>query len=149
MSRSEIIEKLKKYFSVKELTCNHVYNKFGENAWQFFSTELLHILLVVREDILQVPMTINNGANFTQRGLRCNICQLVKSKTDKNQLYMSSHCLGEGVDFDAKGLTAEEARKKINEKQGLLPYPIRLEKDVNWVHIDVYGKENKVQYFAA
>nr|DAG74273.1 MAG TPA: hypothetical protein [Caudoviricetes sp.]DAG95715.1 MAG TPA: hypothetical protein [Crassvirales sp.] len=40
----------------------------------FLSTPLLHTLLVIRRDILQKPMTINNSSNYTQRGLRCNMC---------------------------------------------------------------------------
>lgn len=30
MSREEIIKELKKYFDIKELVCNHIYDKFGE-----------------------------------------------------------------------------------------------------------------------
>lgn len=144
MDRLSIIKELQKYFSVKELVCEHTYKVFGETSWQFLSTALLHTILVVRRDILQVPMSIN-GTGFTQRGLRCNICQLVKDKTLKGQIYVSAHLTGNAIDFDAKGFTAEQARAKIKEKQALLFFKIRLEDNVNWVHLDVYDDLNPLE----
>lgn len=138
MTRKEIIQQLKTYFSVADLVCDHTYAKFGAvKSWQFLHTELLHTILVLRTQILGVPMIVNYGSKH-QRGLRCNICQLVKDKTVKNELYLSSHINGAAIDFDAKGLTAEQSRQRIKEKADLLPFPIRLEKAVGWVHIDVY-----------
>ena len=116
------------YFSVKELVCKHVYERYGENAAMFLDDKLIETLNVIREQILCAPMTVNNwhaGGNFTQRGLRCNICELVKSKTDAGRLYLSAHMLGKAVDCNVEGMTAEEARRLIIAKQELLPYPIR------------------------
>jgi len=48
MKREEIIKELKKYFNIKELVCNHIYDRFGEQAWMFLSTQLLHTILVLR-----------------------------------------------------------------------------------------------------
>lgn len=147
MERKQIIQELKQYFSIKELVCPHVYSKFGETAWMFLSTPLLHTLLVIRRDILQKPMTINNSSNYTQRGLRCNMCQIVKSK---NSAYLSAHVLGEGCDFTSPNVSAEDIRKLIAENEDKLPYKIRLEKDVNWVHVDCYdNSDNKISYFKA
>ena len=142
------------YFSVKELVCKHVYERYGENAAMFLDDKLIETLNVIREQILCAPMTVNNshaGGNFTQRGLRCNICELVKSKTDAGRLYLSAHMLGKAVDCNVEGMTAEEARRLIIAKQELLPYPIRLEDGVSWLHIDVYnnGKGEKVYLFKA
>ena len=82
MSREEIIRELHKYFQVSELVCEHTHSKWGERSWQFLDTDYLHALLIIRRDILQLPMTCNySGAN--QRGLRCNMCELVKEK-EKN-----------------------------------------------------------------
>ena len=146
MERIEIITKLKKYFNIKELVCPHVYTKFGETSWMFLSTALLHTLLIVREEIVKKPMIINNGSNFTQRGLRCNMCSLVKSNTSA---YLSAHVLGEGLDFSCSNISAEEVRKIIAANAGKLPYKIRLESDVTWVHIDCYDNlsNNKISYF--
>lgn len=145
-SRDEVIQELKRYFDVSELVCAHTFSKWGERSWQFLDTDYLRALLVIRRDILQVPMTCNHeGAN--QRGLRCNMCELVKGKTRN---YLSSHILGKAGDFSAKGLTAQQARERIRENARLLPCNIRLEDKVTWLHFDVlpqYGVKDKVYFF--
>lgn len=147
MNRDKIIETIGKYFQIQELVCPHTDRKWGDRAWQFLDTDFLHALLVIRRDILQAPMTCNyDGAG--QRGLRCNRCELVK---EKSSVYLSSHVLGKAGDFTCKGLTAEEARRRIIENAHMLPCNIRLEGGVNWLHIDVlpqYGIEKKVYVFA-
>ena len=136
MERREIIERLKKYFKIQELVCNHTYNKFGEKSWQFLDTKLLHTILVLREEILCSPMVVNYAGHY-QRGLRCNLCQLVKDKTNKNNIYLSAHILGKAIDCSMKTITGAQARALIKKHQDKLPYPVRLERDVNWLHIDV------------
>ena len=74
-----------------------------------------------------------NTSNLTQRWLRCNLCPIV---ANKQSLYLSAHILGKAGDFTVRGLTAEEARNKIIQNAYLLPYPIRMEKNVTWLHID-------------
>lgn len=132
------MSKIQDYFKIEELVCPHVYDKFGLYAWQFFDPRLLDTLLVIREKIAK-PIYVNDwdmGGNFTQRGFRCNICPLVKEKTVLEKLYVTAHSQGMGVDFDVKGMSAEEVRKWIKDNQILLPHPIRLEEDVNWLHLD-------------
>lgn len=141
MEREEVIRRIKKYFTLKELVCNHTYNKFGESAWQFLDTKMLHTLLVIREDILQTPMVINYSGHY-QRGLRCNVCQLVKDKTNTNQVYLSAHCLGKAFDASMKAVTGAQAREMIKKYKDKLPYPIRMEKNVNWLHVDVRDTNN-------
>ena len=136
MSRSETITALKQYFEVKELVCPHTYQRYGENAWQFLSTCYLETLLVIREQILAAPMYCNTS-NLNQRGLRCNLCPIV---SNKQSLYLSAHILGKAGDFTVRGLTAEEVRNKIIQNAHLLPYPIRMEKNVTWLHIDTLPK---------
>lgn len=101
-------------------------------------TLALRVLLVLRRDILQVPLVINSGSR-KQRGLRCNCCQLVADKTKQGQNYLSFHILGKAFDINAVGnvMTAEEMRQRIIEKQDLLPCPVRMEKGVSWLHIDI------------
>lgn len=145
-TRNEIIRELHNYFQISELVCDHTHSKWGERAWQFLDTDYLHCLLIIRRDILQVPMTCNTKA-ATQRGLRCNQCDLVK---EKSKVYLSSHVLGKAGDFTVKGLTAEQARQRIKDNAHLLPCNIRLEDKVNWLHIDVlpqYGVTDKVYLF--
>ena len=141
MSRSETITALKQYFNVKELVCPHTYQMYGENAWQFLSTCYLETLLIIREQIIAAPMYCNTS-NLNQRGLRCNLCPIV---SNKQSLYLSAHILGKAGDFTVRGLTAEEARNKIIQNAHLLPYPIRMEKNVTWLHIDTLPQHNIVE----
>lgn len=146
MTRSEIIKELHKYFQISELVCEHTHSKWGERAWQFLDTDYLRVLLVIRRDILQVPMTCNHDDAY-QRGLRCNMCELVK---EKNRNYLSSHILGKAGDFTCKGLTAQQARERIKANAHLLPCNIRLEDKVSWLHFDVlpqFGVTDKVYFF--
>lgn len=137
-------------FEIQELVCPHIHAGYNEKTqWMFVDMRLLETLNVVREQIVKTSMTINNykiGGSFSQRGVRCNCCQIVK---DKKKVYMSAHVTGKGVDFDVKGMTAEQVRQAIIKNKHLLPYPIRLEKGVSWVHLDVYdnGSGEKVSLF--
>lgn len=146
MNREQIIRELHRFFQVRELVCSHVFSKWGERSWQFLSTDYLHNLLVIRRDILQMPMVCNHdGAE--QRGLRCNMCRMVK---EKKAAYLSSHILGRAGDFSVQGLTAQEARSRIRTMQNLLPYPLRMEGGVSWLHIDTlpqFGITEKVYEF--
>ena len=143
-TRIETINALKGYFRIRELVCDHTYNKWGEQSWQFLDTEWLQTLLVLRRDILQTGMICNNSS-MHQRGLRCNMCNLVSTK---NRVYLSAHVLGKAGDFTVTGMTADEARKKVVEKADLLPYPVRMEEGVSWLHIDVLPvSENKITFF--
>lgn len=146
-TRDEIIRELHQYFQIRELVCEHTHSEWGERAWQFLDTNYLACLLVIRRDILQQPMTCNHD-EATQRGLRCNLCQIVK---DKDKLYLSSHVLGKAGDFTVKGLTAQEARSRIRNNAHLLPCPIRMESGVSWLHFDVlpqFGITAKVYEFS-
>lgn len=146
MTREEIIKDLHRYFQISELVCEHTHSKWGERAWQFLDTDYLHALLVIRRDILQLPMTCNHEGAW-QRGLRCNICDLVK---EKNRNYLSSHILGKAGDFTVSGLTAQQARERILANSRLLPCNIRLEDKVNWLHFDVlpqFGVKDKIYLF--
>jgi hypothetical protein len=139
---------IKPYFDIDELVCDHTYAKWGDNAWQFLDTDYLHALLIVRRDILKRPMWCN-GRFKKQRGLRCNRCEMVRTKS---LVYLSPHCLGKAGDFTVDGMTAEQARQKIKANAHLLPCNVRLEKGVSWVHMDVlpqYGITQKVYEFTA
>lgn len=148
MTRTEILTAIKRFFDVQELVCDHTYAKWGEKAWQFLDTDYLHALLVIRRDIIRLPMWCN-GNGKKQRGLRCNMCEEVKKK---REVYLSSHCLGKAGDFTITGMSAAAAREKIKASASLLPCPIRMEAGVNWLHFDVlpqYGIKQKVYEFNA
>ena len=148
MTREEILKEIKRFFDIEELVCDHTFAKWGEKSWQFLDTDYLHCLLIIRRDILQKPMWCN-GRFKHQRGLRCNMCDMVKQK---KEVYLSSHLFGKAGDFDVTGMTAEQARQKIKDAASLLPCPIRMEAGVSWLHFDVlpqYGINQKVYEFAA
>lgn len=136
MTRFEIINELKKYFSVKELVCKEVYVKHSERSWDFLDTNYLHCLLVIRRDIIGVGMVCNDwafGGKNQQRGLRCNRCEIVRSK---NAVYLSMHVMGKAGDFVSAKMSAEEMRKRIKDNADKLPHPVRLEAGVSWLHFD-------------
>ena len=127
-----------KYFGIKELVCPHVYELHGESAWQFLDKKLLETLDWLRDN-LGKPIIVNNwaqGGQYSQRGLRCTRCILVIEKVDLRKVYLSAHIQGKAVDFHVVGMTAEEVRQWIIDHADELPYPVRLERDVSWVHCD-------------
>lgn len=140
MTRYDAIEQLKKYFSIKELVAPEIYKRDGELAWRYLRTELIETLLIIRRDILKVPMIINNTSR-TESGLRSNLSSEVVKKTEEKKLYITAHALGAAFDavFTAKsGMTPDKARQLIIQNKNLFIYPIRVEKNVKWLHVDVY-----------
>lgn len=156
MTRSDILKEIKDkgYFKAYELVDKTVYNKYGENSFKFMSTEILWFLLIVRKN-LGLPMTINNwksGGRFSQRGLRTNICSIVRKKVEKMLLYLSAHLFGRAVDFDVKGMSAEDVRMWIKDNEDLFPFKVRLEhnmngKPINWVHADTIDEDKNPKVY--
>ena len=153
MNKYDLIEEVKKYFAIQELVCAHTFQRFGEGAWRFLDTRLLECLLVVRRDILKVGLVCNDynfGGSNTQRGLRCNICPLVKSKTNTSKCYQSAHLHGKAVDLVSAKMTAGQMRELIKANADKLPHQVRLEDGVTWLHLDVENDTNsKVILFKA
>lgn len=144
--RLTIISELGRFFDISELVCPHILKKWKNDAWQFLDTDYLHVLLIIRRDILKSPM-VGNNALHKQRGMRCNLCDMVKGK---KEVYLSAHLFGKAGDFTIKGMTTAQAIKKIAENEDMLPCPIRIELDVNWLHFDVRSNDKttaKVTYF--
>ena len=144
MSRQELIDKLKQNFNIKELVCKHCYDKFKDLSWQFLSTEILSTLYTLRFEIFKCPMIINNwstNGTFSQRGLRCNMCQLIKSK---KVIYLTPHGQGKAIDFNVKNLTIEETKNLIRQNKQKFEYPVRLEANTTtWCHIDCYTSDSR------
>ena len=109
------MSKITDYFRPEELVCPHVYERFGERSLDFLDSRLKETLLVIREK-LNRPMYINNwvwGGDKTQRGLRCNVCRIVREQSNLEKPYLSAHVLGKGVDFNVKGMTAQQVRAAL------------------------------------
>lgn len=146
-TRSQIINELKKYFKLAELVCGHTIKRWGNKAWQFFDTNTLLCLLIIRRDIIKSPLICNTDVSF-QRGLRCNLCPIVISAGKKQ--YLSAHVQGKAFDLICKEHSAATMRKMIAEKQDLLPCPIRIESGVSWLHFDTFDPSNgeyKITFF--
>ncbi len=148
MTREQILTEIKRYFDITELVCDHTFAKFGERSWQFLDTYALWCLLIIRRDIVKMPMYCNSKSSH-QKGLRCNMCQLVKSK---GSIYLTMHSFGKAFDLTCAGMKAEKMRELIKANAHLFPCPIRIEGGVSWLHFDVlqqYGVSQKVYEFKA
>ncbi len=147
MTRSEIIAGIGEWFTLSELVCPHTYRKWGDKAWQFLDTDALHVLLVLRRDILQVPLCCNGGGH-TQRGLRCNLCDIPAGKTRQGVQYLSAHTMGKAFDLTSPCMSAAEMRRRIDTNTDLLPCNIRVEDGVTWLHVDTFDTGQKVYHFS-
>ena len=126
------------FFKLYELVCPDVYSKLGEMAWQLLDEKATVTVDWIRRT-LDKEITINNwhdGGDFSQRGLRCIQCQIVKDACLHGDVYVSAHILGRAFDFDVKGMTADDVRVWLALNKEKLPYPIRLERDTVWCHLD-------------
>lgn len=142
------------FFDQKELILmDWIRIKLGPmfvNNWyeQYISSDYV---TYIRENVASGnPIIVANepvpeDALFSQRGLRCNICGLNYSATQAGRIYVSPHFLGKAIDFDCQGRTAEEVRQWLIANANSIPYPIRLEKSVAWVHQDSEDPGEKVQ----
>lgn len=143
MNIEKIVNDLARFFDIRELVSKAVYDKHQTGAWRLFDPRLLETLLVLRRDILRVPLVCNNwrsGGNLQQRGLRENVCQIVKEKTAAGSLYVSAHTLGKAVDLSSPSMSADDMRRTIKNYADMLPWPVRIEKKEGaptWLHIDV------------
>lgn len=139
-----------RHFILAELVCPHVFNKFGDVAWSFFDEKLLTTIDLLRDQL--GPIYVNDWdskGEFSQRGFRCILCQLVQNAVKNGILYVSPHMTGQAVDFEVDNMTAEKVRQWILSSQNILPYPIRLERNVSWIHLDVRDAGQKVTLFNA
>lgn len=151
MSRHEVIKELKEYFNIYELVDEQVYSIYGERAWRFFQTDLLHVLLIFRKE-LGKSITVNDwhwGGRFSQRGLRHNQSPMVKNK--KN-IYLSAHMRGVAVDFNVSDVQPNDVRQWAVDNPHLFPCKIRLENKlrgsfINWVHVDTDNEEKNPRVY--
>lgn len=144
-----------KWFELYELLPPELYTydmMVSEDARErafanYFDHKLLETIDVVR-DIIGLPLICNTwfiDGNRRNSGFRTQQCEVGVSQ--------SQHKLGKAVDLVCHKMSAEEMRQKIDANKDKLPYQIRIEKDVNWLHIDVKGSESlrdknkKIVYF--
>ena len=127
------------YFVIQELVPAPVWHERGELAWELLDTRLLDNLDSLREQ-LDTPLTVNDwhtNGNRTQSGLR-------QYGSDYYSGY-SQHTFGRAV--DVIGFDAEEIRRKIREREIILPHPASFERGVTWLHMDVRNSSDHVRMF--
>ena len=137
---------IKKYFDKQELVSKHVYDRDG--GYELIHHDLQNLVVWIREKLGR-PMFANNwaiGGQFSQRGYRTNddpVCKAQKFVPG------SAHFKGKALDFDVKGMTAEQVRKWLHDNQESAPVRFRVEKGVNWVHVDVmpHKASDKAYFF--
>ena len=133
-----------KWFELYELLPPEVYtyqdlvsDKDQQPGWSYLDERLLITLDIVR-DIIGKPLICNtwcqNGSRMNA-GYRTIGCSVGAKK--------SMHKEGKAADLLCRDYTAEEMRQIIIANQDKLPYPIRMEADVTWLHIDVKDMDYK------
>ena len=145
-----------KYFELYELMPPELYTydmmvseEARERAFvNYFDEKLLITIDIIRGEIIKAPLICNTwfqDGNRKYSGLRPTNCAIGTE--------MSQHKLGKAVDLVSNKYTAEEMRQMIKDNEHLLPYPIRIEKDVNWLHVDCKERtrghhyNDKILYF--
>lgn len=134
------------HFGIKELVSPIVYDKWGEQAWMFFSADVLEDLDTIR-DTYKSPIIINNWANnLKQCGLRSNMDELVKSK---KTLYLSAHTMGKGFDLHCmyghnKKLWEHCYNLILHKKLKTFKRLENFKDTPTWIHIDGFQSNNIV-----
>ena len=137
---------IQNYFDKEELLSRHMFEAGG--GYDLLDTELQKLVTWIRETLGR-PMFANNweiGGQFSERGYRTNddpVCNAQKFTPG------SAHFKGKALDFDVKGMTAEQVRKWLHDNQESAPVRFRVEKGVNWVHVDVmpHKASDKAYFF--
>lgn len=131
------------HFNLDELVDPDTLKTLGDAAWGLFDSHLLSTLDRIRERYGK-PMTVNNwktGGKFKYRGFRPSDCQ--------EGAKLSSHRRGQAVDFDVKGLTAEEVRADIlaNPEHLDFMFVTRIEAGTSWAHVETTNQPNRIVVF--
>ncbi len=140
------MKKFNEIFSPEELVSKLIYDSYKnkEDIYSLFDEDLKRVIEVIKQEIDR-PFICNNWhkqGQFQQRGYRGIDCSIGASK--------SAHKEGKAIDFDIIGFTSEQSRLLIVQKCiKLLPHPIRIEKSVKWIHVDVrnFDGSHKIQFF--
>ena len=134
-----------KYFEVYELIPPMMYRaeyytdkEARERGYLLMDERLLETIDIIREKIIKEPLICNTwymDGNRQWCGFRPENCPVGARQ--------SQHKLGKAVDLVCYKYTGEQMRQMIIEKQDLLPYPIRIESDCEWLHCDIKDMDYK------
>ena len=133
-----------KWFKLYELLPPETY-KDEEHGWETLCDELKKTIDFCRE-LFKEPLVINDWKIKGHRqycGFRTKTCP-VGAK-------FSAHKQGMAADIISPKLSAKDMRKMLHENAAKLPYKVRLEANVSWLHIDVRtdGQTEKIKEFKA
>lgn len=131
-----------KYFKLYELLPPDLYRDEYQ-GWMLFDEKLLITLDVIRE-IIGECLICNTW--FQDGNRRASGYRLPESAVGAK---FSQHKQGKAADLLCAKYTAEQMRKMIADNADRLPYPIRIERGVSWLHIDTKGGKDKITYFNA
>jgi len=122
-------------FKITELVPKEIYEKYGEQAWQFIDSRLLKNLQFMREKLGRAIL-VNNYS----KGLE-NRCFDPKKAYGGSREGCSQHTMGRGVDGTVSGMTTEQVHTWIKEHYKEFPEPCitleNLEDTPTWFHMDV------------
>lgn len=121
------------------------YAKYGEKSLWFMDSRILWTADAIRE-YFNLPCVINNyitakdGDIYKESGLRYDTALGAER---------SQHLYGRAVDIKIHGLSADDARKEILDKQKTEPafrFITAIELDVSWLHVDCRNTESDTIY---
>ena len=133
--------KISSNFDIREFVPPEMWETFKHESVKFIDERIPDILERIRELSGGKAITVNNwhrGGRFRYRGYRPESCTVEARK--------SMHWIGQAVDFDIAGFTAEQCRQLIrdNKKELMRMGLRRMETGVPWCHIDL--KETGLDY---
>lgn len=128
-----------KWFKPWELVSKAAWSKRRESVMLGMDAKLLITIDTLRELLEEIDPSKavlicndwNFGGNRQYSGLRL--------PTDKHYSEFSAHSRGQAVDLVSRHYSAERLRKIIIDNRERFPYLTRMEKDVNWLHLDVFN----------
>lgn len=129
---------MKNYFKTQEFVSRAMYEARGERSITKMDNRITTFINMLRAT-LDKPITCNTwlwGGGLQWRGYRTVECPEYKE--------YSQHSDGRGLDFDVKGMSADEVRQWIIDNRELWwVKPITfLESECSWVHIDCRATPN-------
>lgn len=132
-------------FALYELLPKELYVD-EETGWDMFDEKLLRTIDVVR-DILGIGLICNNWKHGGKR----NYCG-ARTKDSDVYMYGSYHSVRPdrkvmATDLISPKMTAAKMRQILIENASKLPYPVRIESGVKWLHIDTASVVGYKIYF--
>ena len=122
-------------FGIKELVSKSVYDKFGEQSWQFLDSRLLKNIQYIREKTGLSVLVNNYGKGLEFRGFD------PKKDYGGYRENCSQHTMGRALDFNIANWTTLQTHAWIKANYLSFPEPcITLENPTDtasWTHMDV------------